>query len=185
MDIRIKKTQTAIKNAFMELRSKKALEKISVKELCELACINKSTFYSHYEDIYALSEALEIETVNSIIQSIPKDIDYSSDNADSFTRELCLAFVSHINIINILFSGNQQGHLCIRLETAIKEAIFKKYPEYKDNVEYNILLSYCIQGAHHAYINNQSVDPATLLCVIENIVKTLQPLFKETTSVNS
>ena len=46
MDLRIEKTEKAIKNAFMELRSKKPLEKISVRELCALACINKSTFYS-------------------------------------------------------------------------------------------------------------------------------------------
>ena len=59
MDLRIEKTEKAIKNAFMELRSKKPLEKISVRELCTLACINKSTFYSHYEDIYQLSDALE------------------------------------------------------------------------------------------------------------------------------
>lgn len=182
MDIRIKKTQTAIKNAFIELRSKKALEKISVKELCAAACINKSTFYSHYEDIYSLSEALEIETVNSIIKSLPKNTEYSSENSDEFTQELCLAFVSHINMINILFSGKQQGHLCILLENAIKEAIFKKYPEHRDNVEYNIILSYSIQGAHHAYINNQSADPATLLHVILKIVKTLQPLYEEITS---
>ena len=57
MDLRIEKTERAIKNAFIELRAKKTLEKITVKELCAEACINKSTFYSHYEDIYALSEA--------------------------------------------------------------------------------------------------------------------------------
>lgn len=181
MDIRIKKTQTAIKNAFMELRSKKALEKISVKELCELACINKSTFYAHYEDIYALSDTLELEVVTAILKCIPTDTDYSSDNPDEFTKELCLAFISYIDIINILFTGKQQGHLCILLEKAIKAAIFKKYPDYKDNVEYNILLSYCIQGAHHAYINNQTADPEVLLNTILKIVKTLQPLYKETT----
>lgn len=184
MDLRIKKTKAAIKNAFMELRSKKALEKISIKELCELACINKSTFYSHYEDIYALSDALEIEIVTSILKCIPADTEYSSDNPDEFTKELCLAFASHIDTINILFSGKQQGHLCILLEKATKHAIFKKYPELKDNAEYNILLSYCIQGAHHAYINNPSVDQETLLEVIQKIVKTLQPLYAETTSTS-
>ena len=51
MDIRIEKTERAIRNAFLELRAAKPLEKITVKELCSLACINKSTFYSHYEDI--------------------------------------------------------------------------------------------------------------------------------------
>ena len=46
MDIRIEKTERAIRNAFLELRAAKPLEKITVKELCSLACINKSTFYS-------------------------------------------------------------------------------------------------------------------------------------------
>lgn len=177
MDIRIEKTQRAIKNAFMELRSRKPLEKISIKELCELACINKSTFYSHYADIYALSESLEIEAVYSIVNSIPKSIDYTTFNPEAFGREICIAFMSHISIINILFSGNDQGRLANRLETAIKEAIFKKYPELKNNEEYNVLLSYCIHGAYHAYVNNQHVAPERLIQIIENIVKTLRPLY--------
>ena len=50
MDLRIEKTERGIKNAFIELRSRKPLEKITVKELCESARINKSTFYAHYKD---------------------------------------------------------------------------------------------------------------------------------------
>ena len=89
MDLRIQKTERAIKNAFIELRSKKPLEKITVKELCELAMINKSTFYSHYEDIYALSETMEQETVASIIGSIGHLKDYTPEKSDIYTRELC------------------------------------------------------------------------------------------------
>ena len=55
MDKRIVKTKKAIKDTFLQLRAKKPLEKITVKELCELAYINKSTFYCHYKDIYDLS----------------------------------------------------------------------------------------------------------------------------------
>ena len=54
MDIRIARTDRAIEQAFMELREKNPLEKIKIKDLCAMACINKSTFYAHYEDIYAL-----------------------------------------------------------------------------------------------------------------------------------
>lgn len=176
MDIRVEKTLKSIKNAFMELRSKKALEKISVKELCELACINKSTFYSHYSDIYALSESLEIETVNSIVNSIPKTREYTSFNPEEFTRELCIAFASHFSVIEILFSGKNDGRLANYLETAIKEKIFQKYPEQYANEEYNVLLSYCIHGAYHAYISNPQVKPERLIKIIENIVKTLKPL---------
>ena len=59
MDIRIARTDRAIEQAFMELREKNPLEKIKIKDLCAMACINKSTFYAHYEDIYALANALE------------------------------------------------------------------------------------------------------------------------------
>ena len=47
LDIRIEKTERAIKEAFMELRREKPVEKIRVKELCDRACINKSTLYAH------------------------------------------------------------------------------------------------------------------------------------------
>ena len=50
----------------MELRAQKPLEKIKVKELCDLACINKSTFYAHYQDIYALANAMEDEMVQAM-----------------------------------------------------------------------------------------------------------------------
>ena len=65
MDLRVEKTKGSIVNAFLSLRAKKPLEKITVKELCQLARINKSTFYTHYSDIFALSHAL------TILRSLP------------------------------------------------------------------------------------------------------------------
>ncbi|HJC75149.1 MAG TPA: TetR/AcrR family transcriptional regulator [Candidatus Mediterraneibacter faecavium] len=176
MDLRIKKTEQAIKNAFIELRAKKPLEKITVKELCSIALINKSTFYSHYEDIYALSEAMEQETVASIIRSIGHLEDYTPEKSDIYTRELCLAFMSQISLIRILFSGREQSHLGHRLDTALKELIFRKYPEYRDDMSKQILLSYSIQGAYHAYLNNPDADTDTFVRTVENIVKRLSPL---------
>ena len=175
-DLRIQKTEQAIRNAFIELRAKKPLEKITVKELCELALINKSTFYTHYEDIYALSEAIEQETVSSIIGGIDHLKDYTPDNSDAFTRELCLAFMSQISLINILFSGRGQSHLGSRLDHALKEVIFRKYPEYKEDPSKQILLSYCIQGTYHAYLSNPRADTDTFVETVENIVRCLRPL---------
>lgn len=176
MDLRIQKTKKSIKNAFIELRAKKPLEKITVKELCELACINKSTFYSHYEDIYNLSEVMEQETVDSIISRISHIKDYSRENSDIFTRELCLAFLSQSSLIKILFSGRGESHLGARLDKALKEVIFRKYPEYKKDLTKQILLSYCIQGAYHSYLNNPQADTDTFAETIEKIVRCLKPM---------
>ena len=43
MDLRIEKTERGIKNAFIALRSKKPLEKVTVRELCELRGITWRT----------------------------------------------------------------------------------------------------------------------------------------------
>ena len=177
MDKRIEKTKSAIKRAFLELRGKKSLEKITVKELCELAYINKSTFYSHYEDIYALSDALEYEMVLEIVSSIPKDLDYNFSNPEVFTREVTLAFARYMPQIKLLFSGKRQTHLAIYLEAIVKKKIFAKYPEHENNMEMNILLSYCIHGAYNASLSNPNADPKTIIQVLEKAVKALQPLY--------
>ena len=93
MDIRIEKTKRSIKNAFIELRSRKSLERITVKEVCEKAEINKSTFYSHYQDIYDLSDKLETEVVESIIGSLnhPENL---LKNPEEFTKELYIGYAA-------------------------------------------------------------------------------------------
>lgn len=177
MDLRVEKTERAIKNAFLSLRGRKALEKITVKELCALACINKSTFYAHYEDIYALSDALEKEVVHSVFKSITGGREYTLENSDVFTRDLYMAFVANSSLIDIVFSGKDKSRLGDCLEEEIKKLIWSKYPEYRNDIERNILLSYMIQGTFHAYKNNQDVELDTLVGVSEKIVRRLIPLY--------
>ena len=65
-DQRVRITKLLIKKTFTELLTKKPIQKISVKELCEKAGINRGTFYSHYEDIYDLLEKIENEILGDI-----------------------------------------------------------------------------------------------------------------------
>lgn len=115
MDIRIEKTKRSIKNAFIELRSRKSLERITVKEVCEKAEINKSTFYSHYQDIYDLSDKLETEVVESIISALnhPENL---LKNPEEFTKELYLGYAAKNALICILFSDSRSGILVQKLE---------------------------------------------------------------------
>ena len=125
MDLRIEKTERGIKNAFIELRSRKPLEKITVKELCESARINKSTFYAHYKDIYDLSDAMEEEVVQSIANSIQHP-EYLLEHPAEFARELLMAYVSQNSLTAILFSGSQANHFADSIERSIKQMIFER-----------------------------------------------------------
>lgn len=179
MDIRVEKTERAIRNAFLELRAAKPLAKITVRELCTLACINKSTFYSHYNDIYALSEKLEAETITTVIRNISSQQESPFKNPDVFTRNLYMAMVSNKSLINILFSGTEKSRLGDCLETEMKRLIWQKYPEYEHDAEKDIMLSYCIQGCFHVYLNNPGYDLDTLVRVSEKIVRRLAPLYMD------
>ena len=48
-DQRIRMTKKCLKEALIQLLKEKELSKISVRELCSRACINRTTFYKYYE----------------------------------------------------------------------------------------------------------------------------------------
>ena len=50
-DIRVRKTITSIRNTFCEMICEMDYEKMTVKELCKRALINKKTFYVYYETL--------------------------------------------------------------------------------------------------------------------------------------
>lgn len=177
MDIRIEKTERAIREAFLALRTQKPLEKITVKELCAAAYINKSTFYAHYADLFALSDALEREAVDAILRDIGAAGTYTLDTPEAFTRALCISFHTHLPLINLLFSDKAQSRLADRIEEGVKALIFSAYPERRDDPVMQIVLSYSIHGAYWAYTKNQTAGEAVLLEVIGHISGALRALY--------
>lgn len=68
VDRRVKYTKMVIKDSFIKLLKQKPISKITIKELCENADINRATFYSHYTDQYDLLQKIEDELVDDINQ---------------------------------------------------------------------------------------------------------------------
>lgn len=55
-----KSNERVILDVFTRLLEEKDLQKITVKEICENAHINRSTFYNHFEDVYGVLEKMWI-----------------------------------------------------------------------------------------------------------------------------
>lgn len=58
-DARVKYTKMVLKKALLELMQRKPINKITVKEVCERAELNRATFYAHYSDCFDLLESIE------------------------------------------------------------------------------------------------------------------------------
>lgn len=174
MDLREKKTKRSIRNAFLQLRATKPLEKITIKELSELAEISKATFYLHYKDIYDLSNQLQSEVIQNILDSIIQP-DIPLLDTVKLSRVLFEAFYTHQSLIDTLFSGNQAAVLPSSIEQGIKEYVFRTTPGACNSIELNVLLSYQIYGGYYAYCRNyKQFENNQVLDILDTIAEQIQ-----------
>ena len=61
-----------IRESLISLLEKKPLSRITIKELCENAEINRATFYTHYADQYDLMTQIENELIDGIRRYLDK-----------------------------------------------------------------------------------------------------------------
>jgi AcrR family transcriptional regulator len=124
---KIRYTKMVIRDSLMELMKNKSILNISVKEICDLADISRSTFYDHYRDQYDLLKQIEDETLiyfedllekykdkqtkKDTVQMLEEMLTYIANNGNtiqvllseygdiSFQKKLLYHFVMHNQII--------------------------------------------------------------------------------------
>ncbi|MDE5620302.1 MAG: TetR/AcrR family transcriptional regulator [Ruminococcus sp.] len=177
MDLRVEKTKRSIINAFLNLRSRKPLEKITVKELAELAQINKATFYLHYHDIYELSESLEREVIESSLLNIEHP-DAVFKDTKQFIRELTISISANEQLIKTLFEGNRSGRFIELFERGVTELIKKSYPEYNPSIERKMVMTYLIHGGYYTYFKYCDYGIEPVLRIIEKCSEAIVEPYK-------
>ena len=69
-DARLRYTQNALKQSLLSFLKEKPVNKITVKEVCERAGLNRATFYAHYSDCFALLESIEEDLLETFCSSL-------------------------------------------------------------------------------------------------------------------
>lgn len=67
-DRRVKYTKALLRDGLVELMQENHISKISVTNLCQVADVHRSTFYSHYKDQYDLLRQLQEEVLSNVGQ---------------------------------------------------------------------------------------------------------------------
>lgn len=67
---RTRLTKRLLRESLLELLEEKPVEHITVKELCELAELNRSTFYAYYNDVPALYQEMGGELADALLDHI-------------------------------------------------------------------------------------------------------------------
>jgi len=169
MDLRKKKTLRAIREAFYDLRKQKKLEAITVTELCRNAEISKAAFYLHYRDIYDLSEKLQAEVIESVFENIDDPMQILTAPL-LFTQTFLKAVEAESEQVNILFSDTQAGALPTSIASHLKEHIYTRAPQLRNDPRIPVYLAYTIMGSYYACMDSSSsLDYRQVLKILETI----------------
>lgn len=130
-DQRIKVTKLLIKEALSKLLKEKSFDKISIKELCDLADINRGTFYTHYKDL----DDLQAKIYNEFLESFQSTFIPSIKNANTntlTTEEMIYSILSFIktnkDICVIMLHGDKHFTFLESLNDIGKNIVESVYP---------------------------------------------------------
>ncbi|RSD28856.1 TetR/AcrR family transcriptional regulator [Mesobacillus subterraneus] len=127
MDRRKKYTQLVLKDSLLELLKQKPISSITIKEICELADINRSTFYSHFSNQYELLSVIEAEFIEDMVATLSQ-YNFSKEEEALQMTEKVMEYISvKSEVCKTLLSENTDIHFQKKGMMITKEFIFKNW----------------------------------------------------------
>lgn len=88
IDPRTEKTRNYLAESLLTLMKDKPLSRITVKDLCQQAGVNRTTFYAHYKDVKELLEEVESVLLSDIQKNLAAGLSSGSTMEDMLTNLL-------------------------------------------------------------------------------------------------
>lgn len=146
-DARIRYTKMVIKEQFASLLQEKPLNKVTVKEICERAEINRATFYRYYNDPYDLLEKIEQEFLEDMYDRLEHSVSIGFKKTFLLMLE---KMKENINLYQALFSENGDRQfieklliLCYKKHAVNMHQKFYKLPFHQQDFLYYFIAQGC------------------------------------------
>ena len=124
-DRRTRKTKKAMTDALARLLLEKPLNSISVKEIADIADINRGTFYLHYRDVYDMAEQIQIEIFGKFAEIVEMYV-HEKKNDELFPMMVAVFNLLKENseLAKVLIGKNGDAGFVDKLKTIIREKCF-------------------------------------------------------------
>ena len=130
VDRRVRKTRRQLRECLITLLKEKKVQDITVRELTDMADLNRGTFYLHYKDVFDLLEKTEAELQEDFNQLVCKHdaVDLKQRPSVIFNEIYSLVY-DNADLIEILLGENGDLNFVNRLKQLIREKCPKDWME--------------------------------------------------------
>lgn len=141
---KIPKSKAAIQEAFISLLGTKPADKITVKELSDIAGVNRKTFYTYYSCIEDLTSDVDCTLVSNIEEFLQNCIINEYGLGPQFLIQMInIAYESNPIFFENLFCKHNYYFFAQHIEDVLKEQLMLAFK--KDDEQYNTAISYKIE----------------------------------------
>ena len=123
----VTRTKKMIRVAFVELLGeKKNMETITVGELAERADIAKSTFYNHYDDVYAVAEEFENELIEKLSATLDEIEVKNATEYEEYIRKVIDFLKKNEEIYRKAITSSDIRFFIEKLKSIISKKVFEE-----------------------------------------------------------
>ena len=127
---RVRKTKKILRERLTQLLKEKKIQDITVRELTEMADLNRGTFYLHYKDVFDLLEQTEEELLTAFRQLLNRLNSKNTDNELVPVFEEIFSMVKENgDLVEILLGENGDLNFLNRLKALIREKCLEDWME--------------------------------------------------------
>lgn len=178
LDARKRYTQKMLKQSFLTLLKDKPVNKITVKEVCARAQLNRATFYAHYSDCFALMESIEQE----LIDAFEKSLRYiNSFDVTALIEAIYDMVDQNQAACRVLILGNTSATVLTRMIALAREdslACWRKDLPGASETELEMLYTHLSNGLMHVVVEGYGkYSREEMIRFVSRVVKGSQSLF--------
>ena len=141
---RTQMTKRMIRSALVELMEEKTLERITIKELCERADVNRTTFYLHYSDQRSVLNDVKDTVCRKTVAMITES-DFSDPTA--FVERFLCYIRENDRVFRILFMNDEGDSFRFTLMDAAARELIRFLPVTADPQSDAFGLAYIMAGS--------------------------------------
>lgn len=133
MDNRVRYTKAVLQQALLKLLKGKHIDKISIKELCQEAKVNRGTFYLHYATPNDLLREIEQQFIDENMTMFSPY--FNNGYETSYMASLFAGILKNRELCQIIMGKNGNPRFLARIKALVRPGIIdgwcREFPNYR------------------------------------------------------